>query len=146
MVVIQGEPSRVFLTIPTRGPLPMVKAPLIRSNDQQVPVLPLISGYAYGSRNQPPMISSANQSSLAKIGTHSLPDCQALQRLLTIRPLTIRRASLTSLATIIHNSTLVLGSTLVLQYLCTIVSLYHSIFVLQYTSIVVRLYYSIFVP
>jgi len=31
---------------------------------------------------------------------HSLPDCQASQQLLTIRPLSIRSASLASLATI----------------------------------------------
>jgi hypothetical protein len=110
---------------------------------------PLISGYAYGSRNQPPVISSANQSRLAKIGAHSLPDCQAPQQLLTIRPPTMQRASLTSLAMNLHNSTLVLvgmifilSSTLVLQYLCTIVSLYYSRFVLQYTSTIVGLYYS----
>ena len=56
------------------------------------------------------------------------------------------------IVTIVHNSTLVLvgmifilSSTLVLQYLCTIVSLYYSIFVLQYTSTIVGLYYSTFV-
>ena len=61
-------------------------------------------------------------------------------------------ASLMSLVTVLHNSTLVLAgmifilsSTLVLQYLCTIVQLYYSIFVLQYTSTIVGLYYSIFV-
>jgi hypothetical protein len=61
-------------------------------------------------------------------------------------------ASLASLAINLHNSTLVLvgmililSSTLVLQYLCTIVYLYYSIFVLQYTSTIVSLYYSIFV-
>ena len=61
-------------------------------------------------------------------------------------------ASLASLAINLHNSTLVLvgmililSSTLVLQYLCTIVYLYYSIFVLQYTSTIVGLYYSIFV-
>jgi hypothetical protein len=60
--------------------------------------------------------------------------------------------SLASLVTIIYNSTFVLAgmvfilsSTLVLQYLCTIVSLYYSIFVLQYTSTIVGLYYSTFV-
>ena len=60
-------------------------------------------------------------------------------------------ASLASLATNLRNSTLVLvgmililSSTLVLQYLCTIVQLYYSIFVLQYTSTIVGLYYSIF--
>ena len=61
-------------------------------------------------------------------------------------------ANLASLATNLHNSTLVLpgmifilNSTLVLQYLCTIVYLYYSIFVLQYTSTIVGLYYSTFV-
>jgi hypothetical protein len=60
-------------------------------------------------------------------------------------------ASLASLAINLHNSTLVLvgmililSSTLVLQYLCTIVQLYYSIFV-QYTSTIVGLYYSTFV-
>ena len=60
--------------------------------------------------------------------------------------------SLMSLVTVLHNSTfvlvgmiLILSSTLVLQYLCTIVQLYYSIFVLQYTSTIVSLYYSIFV-
>ena len=60
--------------------------------------------------------------------------------------------SLMSLAINLHNSTLVLvgmililSSTLVLQYLCTIVYLYYSIFVLQYTSTIVGLYCSIFV-
>ena len=58
-------------------------------------------------------------------------------------------ASLTSLVTIVHNSTLVLvgmifilSSTLVLSRMVPILS---SIFVLQYTCIVVRLYYSNFV-
>jgi hypothetical protein len=62
------------------------------------------------------------------------------------------RSSLASLAINLHNSTLVLvgmiiilSSTLVLQYLCTIVSLYYSIFVLQHTSTIVGLYYSTFV-
>jgi hypothetical protein len=61
-------------------------------------------------------------------------------------------ASLTSLAINLHNSTLVLAgkililsSTLVLQYFCTIVQLNYSIFVLQYTSTIVGLYYSTFV-
>ena len=61
-------------------------------------------------------------------------------------------ASLMSLAINLHNSTfvlagmiLILSSTLVLQYLCTIVSLYYSIFVLQYASTIVGLYYSTFV-
>jgi hypothetical protein len=61
-------------------------------------------------------------------------------------------ASLASLAINLRNSTLVLvgmililSSTLVLQYLCTIVQLYYSIFVLRYTSTIVGLYYSIFV-
>ena len=64
----------------------------------------------------------------------------------------MKPASLTSLAINLHNSTLVLAgmifilsSTLVLQYLCTIVQLYYSIFVLQYTSTIVGLYYSTFV-
>jgi len=62
-------------------------------------------------------------------------------------------ASLASLAINLRNSTLVLAgmililsSTLVLQYFCTIVFLYYSIFVLQYTSTIVGLYYSTFVP
>ena len=61
-------------------------------------------------------------------------------------------ASLASLAINLHNSTLVLAgmifilsSTLVLQYLYTIVQLYYSIFVLQHTSTIVGLYYSTFV-
>jgi hypothetical protein len=65
---------------------------------------------------------------------------------------TMESAGLASLAINLHNSTLVLvgmililSSTLVLQYLCTIVYLYYSIFVLQYTSTIVGLYYSIFV-
>ena len=52
-------------------------------------------------------------------------------------PPSINSASLASLVTIVHNSTLVLAgmifilsSTLVLQYLCTIVSLYYSTLVL----------------
>ena len=52
----------------------------------------------------------------------------------------------------LHNSTFVLVgmifilcSTLALQYLCTTISLYYSIFVLQYTSTIVGLYYSTFV-
>ena len=67
-------------------------------------------------------------------------------------PPSINSASLMSLVTIVYNSTFVLAgmifilsSTLVLQYLCTIVSLYYSIFVLQYTSTIVGLYYSTFV-
>jgi len=62
---------------------------------------------------------------------------------------TTNRASLASLAINLHNSTFVLvgmifilSSTLVLQYLCTIVQLNYSIFVLQYTSTIVGLYYS----
>jgi hypothetical protein len=62
---------------------------------------------------------------------------------------TTKSASLASLVTIVHNSTFVLAgmifilsSTLVLQYLCTIVQLNYSIFVLQYTSTTVQLYYS----
>ena len=65
---------------------------------------------------------------------------------------TTKSASLVSHATNLHNSTfvlagmiLILSSTLVLQYFCTIVFLYYSIFVLQYTSTIVRLYYSTFV-
>jgi hypothetical protein len=61
-------------------------------------------------------------------------------------------ASLASLAINLHNSAfvlagmiLILSSTLVLQYLCTIVFLYYSIFVLRYISTIVRLYYSTFV-
>ena len=61
-------------------------------------------------------------------------------------------ASLESLVTILHNSTLVLvgmililSSTLVLQCFCIIVQLNYSIFVLQYICIIVSLYYSIFV-
>ena len=60
--------------------------------------------------------------------------------------------SLASLAINLRNSTFllvgmifILSSTLVLQYLCTIVSLYYSIFVLQYASTIVGLYYSTFV-
>ena len=60
--------------------------------------------------------------------------------------------SLASLAINLHNSTFVLAgmifilnSTLVLQYLYTIVYLYYSIFVLQYTSTIVGLYYNTFV-
>ena len=67
-------------------------------------------------------------------------------------PPSTNSASLMSLAINLHNSTLVLvgmililSSTLVLQYLCTIVQLYYSIFVLQYTSTIVGLYYSTFV-
>ena len=47
-----------------------------------------------------PVISSANQSRLVKIGAHSVPDCQASQQLLTIRPTTMRLVSLARLATI----------------------------------------------
>lgn len=68
------------------------------------------------------------------------------------RATTTQTARLMSLATIVYNSTFVLAgmifilsSTLVLQYLCTIVSLYYSIFVLQYISTIVGLYYSTFV-
>lgn len=64
----------------------------------------------------------------------------------------INSASLASLVTNLCSSTLVLvgmifilSSTLVLQYLCTIVQLYYSTFVLQYTSTIVGLYYSTFV-
>jgi hypothetical protein len=60
--------------------------------------------------------------------------------------------SLTSLAINLHNSTfvlvgmiLILSSTLVLQYLCTIVSLYHSTPVLQYACTRVHQHYSMFV-
>ena len=67
-------------------------------------------------------------------------------------PDTTAGARLASLAVNLRNSTLVLvgmililSSTLVLQYLCTIVYLYYSIFVLQYTSTIVGLYCSIFV-
>ena len=68
------------------------------------------------------------------------------------RPPSIDSVSLASLATNIHNSTLVLlgmifvlSSTLVLQYSCTIVYLCYSIFVLQCASTIVSLYYSTFV-
>jgi len=81
-----------------------------------------------------------------------LPISQDYQSTSKGDPRNSRRSTLASLATNLCNSTLVLAgmifilsSTLVLQYLCTIVSLYYSIFVLQYNCIVVRLYYSIFV-
>ena len=67
-------------------------------------------------------------------------------------PPSMESASLASLAINLCNSTLVLvgmifilSSTLVLQYLCTIIQLYYSTFVLQYTSTIVGLYYSTFV-
>jgi hypothetical protein len=89
----------------------MVKAPLIRNNDGTMLDCPLISGYAYGSRNQPPVTNPAYQSSVAKLGAHSVPDCQASATIRNNSPPTIRWHSLASLATI-RNNTLALWLTL----------------------------------
>jgi hypothetical protein len=80
------------------------------------------------------------------------PISQGYQSARGIAPRNTGEPNPMSLAINLHNSTfvlagmiLILSSTLVLQYLYTIVSLYYSIFVLQYICTIVRLYYSTFV-
>ena len=84
------------------------------------------------SRHLSQLISAAYRSQSQK-PTKNNPHTEFLHNC----PPNMESASLASLVTIIHNSTLVLAgmifilrSTLVLQYFCTIVFLYYSIFVL----------------